>query len=179
MGYRYLSTSRGAGNPSASGALMVVMFEYRYLSTSRGVGNVFPFIFPFPIKQYSSLSTSRGAVNGFFDMMMSSFYFVQLPIYLERGRKRIHGRNNSIIVVNNQYSSLSTSRGAGNSTGAGGVINSAIVQFPIYLERGRKLTDSRTTENHHWVQLPIYLERGRKHFVNQEVIVQSFMYRYL
>ena len=83
---------------------------YRYLSTSRGVGNVFPFIFPFPIKQYSSLSTSRGAGNH--PRKPSSPKKTFIPTYLPReGPETLIA---DFLSLASFYRYLSTSRGAGN-----------------------------------------------------------------
>ena len=86
--YSSLSTSRGAGNKIS---LITSYFSawYSYLSTSRGAGNEGFDTALNPITAYSSLSTSRGAGNKV-EVVSTTLASatVQIPIYLERGRKR-------------------------------------------------------------------------------------------
>ena len=143
--YSSLSTSRGAGNNRFRKYQSELSKLYSYLSTSRGAGNLPIAGRPRIIIGYSYLSTSRGAGN----VIDSTLSFVKalnvyIPIHLARGRKRMVSRrlrlgNLSIAPYlpregpetqgscksrqkpNHLYSSLSTSRGAGNrsTTGVG------------------------------------------------------------
>ena len=65
MGYRYLSTSRGDGNPkSPKISNMEELTQYRYLSTSRGDGNkMLQLVQTNQVDGYRYLSTSRGDGN--------------------------------------------------------------------------------------------------------------------
>ena len=97
--YRYLSTSRGAGNYSPIW-ISCPSRTYSYLSTSRGAGNLLGCFSRFFFNQYSYLSTSLGAGNGW---QISSFPLavVQLPIYLARGRKQ-----RCVLIVNQSEKSF-------------------------------------------------------------------------
>ena len=137
--YRYLSTSRGAGNFRMIAATPTWLFTYRYLSTSREAGNTkvrllsckyLLITVQLPIylarvrktkqillivifcTQYRYLSTSRGAGNTQPNPACSSSLRVQLPINLARGRKRL--LSSCVRKLNHLYKYLSTSRGAGN-----------------------------------------------------------------
>ena len=146
--------------------------QYISLSTSVGAGNSFPLGATKPDGWfYSSLSTSRGDVNGLVPIPCSILWEsnVYLPIYLGRGRKQsipAYSSSNSLYSYlstsrgagNNtwafahwqfQYSYLSTSRGAGNAFTAFLARISTIVVTPIYLERGRKHVTFRRFRDFH------------------------------
>ena len=171
--YSYLSTSRGAGNGIPSAWRSVRRNLVYLLHLARGRKPIFPLDYKLFFRLYSSLSTSRGAGNCLplrFAYPVFSV-FVQLPIYLARGRKHLRCKVESVTLP---------------------------VQIPIYLERGRKLVEQDNLkqlraciapylpregpetfvdifliENFH-VQIPMYLERGRKLFVNIPVLFKLF-----
>ena len=110
--YRYLSTSRGAGNfPVSSNTSLAIIPMYRPLSTSGEAGNRNPLSYPLDQgKLYSSLSTSKGAGNSPSGSVVKVGFSVQIPIYLERGRKPKSPLGCQFQSVQ-KYRSLSTSRG--------------------------------------------------------------------
>ena len=144
-------------------SLVKVFILYRYLSTSQGAGNGTP--------------ATRGR---------SHIDNVQLTIYLARGRKHIplkdflsvfiqiapyspregpetQGSCKSRQKPNHLYSSLSTSRGAGNE-GFDTALNPITAYSSLSTSRGagNKVEVVSTTLASATVQIPIYLERGRK-----------------
>ena len=164
--YRYLSTSRGAGNQLEHFSMVrFVSKRYSSLSTSGGDGNTYRSIPLSDSQTYRYLSTSRGAGNlksckpkyfstsvqipiylergrkhALGDVPYKLYRNVQIPIYLGRGRKRSNVTIESYAVEVGEYSYLSTSRGAGNGISHSKLSTSnSRVQIPIYLRRGRKL----------------------------------------
>ena len=132
MGYRYLSTSRGAGNETKFPLLSFSM--YRYLSTLRGAGNIELLPAKLAELEYSYLSTSREVGNSLTCTItrLPSWNCVQIPIYLARGRKRFSFH----LSVSNQT-----------------------VQLPIYLARGRKQVSLATLFFEKMFSIATYLPR--------------------
>ena len=140
MGYRYLSTSRGDGNeitkvePNFSSRECIDTYLPREGTETFGLISLWNHWFNW----YRYLSTSRGDGNCTNTQHCVFHNFVQIPIYLERGRKLfsftrsirvfiqvylpIHlerGRKHAPTFLHDfsilLYSSLSTSRGDGIS----------------------------------------------------------------
>ena len=113
--YRYLSTSRGAGNFRMIAATPTWLFTYRYLSTSREAGNT----------KVRLLSCKYLLIT------------VQLPIYLARVRKT---KVKLAFRIQVQFRIVTYLPREGTET----QLDSShchflhLVQIPIYLERGRK-----------------------------------------
>ena len=153
---RYLSPSIGAGNNSHKGSTSKKIFGiatylpregpetlrlcrfrhklylYRYLSTSRGAGNSCVYrnstsdvVRP----MYSQLLPREGPETGFQCPNDKHGDYVQIPIYLERGRK--HTKSHLVRpFFCFLYRYLSTSRGAGNFS----------LNFPISISQLRIAT---------------------------------------
>ena len=83
--YRYLSTSRGAGNLLISEIFDSIFFVYLPIYLARGRKHNFRCA-ERSLITYRYLSISRGGGNRN-DQNISSFGSVQIPIYLARGRK--------------------------------------------------------------------------------------------
>ena len=83
--YRYLSTSRGAGNLKET-KYQHEIHQYRYLSTSQGAGKFFSYKYGIFLKNYIS---SREAGNAFTAFLAKISTIVVTPIYLARGRKQV------------------------------------------------------------------------------------------
>ena len=151
---------------------------------------------------YSYLSTSRGAGNSLTKSKVSPSLLIQIPIYLERGRKPVFFLIREIQYALYRY--LSTSRGAGNlkATKLKNELSRSCIAtylpregpetyrnlyFLIYRVAYSYLSTSRGAGNLliseifdsiFFVYLPIYLARGRKH--NFRCAERSLItYRYL
>ena len=135
--YRYLSTSRGAGNRISLAIEAQSWYSIdTYLSTSREDGNwISSKCWIWFVVSIIPIYLERGRKQLIFSFLVPSF-FVYLPIYLERGRKRIY-----CVLSQNFYDRSDT-----------------------YLPREGPETQERWY-NHRTcfrVYLPINLERGRK-----------------
>ena len=226
-GYRYLSTSRGAGNRLATYPTNCTVSVQIPIYLERGRKHFFPqskkrviaridTYLPregpetclLPIRfgrpyRYRSLSTSRGAGNRFLPTRILRERAVGIDTYLPREGSETRHRYLMGKRIH-QYSSLSTSRGAGNIKRTYFFVHFHFVQLPIYLARGRKhyhfigykihlesiapylpregpeTFTFKATSASIRVQLPIYLERGRKYehyYVHTDSTVVLYRYQ--
>ena len=182
---------------------------YRYLTTSRGAGNLIPIycIFTFFLCVYLPIYLSRGrkrftycTTNKCYDSISTYLPREGPETFLEIRRQCSHPSYSYLstsggvgnvqvrqlkVLVQLMYSYLSTSRGAGNKNSAL-FVNATAVYPPISLERGRKQVALKVLVQSvirialylpregpetllaifakilQLVQIPIYLERGRK-----------------
>ena len=101
---------------------------------------------------------------------------VQIPIYLERGRKLT--AKPSIMIESNSIAPYLPREGSETLKDEYSFFCPS-VQIPIQLERGRKSYDGQLTSTLFSVQPPIYLARGRKQNKNRFCSSKVNRYRYL